>query len=183
MKRDIPLLRRTLLTALVTLSVVGTGAAAATPARAASGAHTYTMPLTSGGAFTATMGGIFTFIGCPSSVGCTLVLTGRGPASFLGKSRDTTVISLTGLSLPCVQVGGTSVLTSTVTPANAVTTSFTGSLCLRNPPIKGLSFILNYTVTGGTGAYSGATGSGTILGAVAFDRTYADAWKGTLTYP
>lgn len=182
MNRDISLPRRALLTALLTVSLVGAGSVAAAPAQAA-GAHTFSTPLTGGGAFTSTFGGIFTFIGCPSGLNCTLVLTGGGPATFLGTSRDTTVISLTGLSLPCVQVGGSSVLTSTATSGDAVTANISGTLCLRNPPIKGLRFSLNYIVTGGTGTYSGASGSGTITGVVIFNRTYFDAWKGTLIFP
>ena len=183
MNRVIPRLRRPLLTALLTLSVVGAGAAAASPARAVAAARAYSMPLTSGGAFTATLAGFFTFIGCPSGANCTLVLTGRGPATYLGNTRDTTVISLAGLSLPCAPVSGESVLTSTATTGAAVTANITGSLCIRIPPIKGLTFQLNYTITGGRGAFSGASGSGTITGAVNFHRAYQDVWKGTLTYP
>ncbi len=172
-----------LLAALLAVALGSLGIAPAWPARAVGSVRAFAVPLSAGGAFTATTAGIFTFLGCPAGLGCTLILTGGGPATFLGQSDETTVMRVTGLNLPCGQVAGSSVLTSTVTPGDAVTASFTGTLCIRIPPIRGLAFALTYTFTGGRGAYSGASGSGTITGAVAFNRTYRDAWKGTVFYP
>lgn len=174
--------RWSLLTALLAILLSGLGSAPATSARAGGSVRAVAVPLSAGGAFTATMAGIFTFLGCPTGLGCTLILTGGGPATVLGQTRETTVLRVTGLSPPCGQVASSSMLTATVTTSDAVTASVTGTLCLRLPPIRGLAFALTYTITGGRGAYSGAHGNGTITGAIGFNRTYRDAWTGTLFY-
>jgi hypothetical protein len=71
---------------------------------------------------------------------------------------------------------GTATLTSSVNPANSITVSLA-------PEYHSWCSTGSYRVTGGTGSFAGATGSGTVTFACSmFPSTYTDQWKGTLQW-
>ena len=157
-------------------------AVAARPAVAATGT-----PLT------AVNSGGFTLSNCPLlgilRTSCHLQISGFGFATGLGSTRDTGsfTANLNLLPLQCGAMSGTDTLTSVATPANSITVSASGQICA--PLLGGIlggnaPFFLRYTVTGGTGTFSGASGSGIISGHVrlhllAGNGSYSDFWSGT----
>ncbi len=162
-------------------TIVLSMAVAARPAAAAS------TPLT------AVNGGSFTLSNCPLlgilRTSCHLQVSGFGVATGLGTTRDTGsfTANLNLLPLECGAMSGTDTLTSVATPANSITVSASGQVCA--PLLGGIlggnaPFSLRYTVTGGTGTFSGASGSGVISGHIrlhllAGNGTYSDLWSGT----
>lgn len=156
--------RRALALTLVTCAALG--AATLTPVHAA------------GGAFTASYSGTFKETGNCITSSCTVTLSGKGSASFLGASSESATLK----GQACKTSTGTGILRSTVTSSNSLTMTVTGKVCLGS---SGITISGTYKVAGGTGAFKGATGSGTITGTatVGTSGTYKDSWKGTLTYP
>lgn len=135
---------------------------------------------TRGGAFTGAYSGGFDV----SSVICgseQYALTGAGKGSFLRQSTEFTI-----LLGACLKSGwsGSSILTSSKDPANAIYVNFplqVQGMCLNYP--------FSYTVIGGTGKFARATGSGTVTFKFKchhfFRRRnglYSDHWSGTLYY-
>jgi hypothetical protein len=55
---------------------------------------------------------------------------------------------------------------------DTITGSLSGGYCLAD----------KFTVTGGTGRYSGATGSGTVTFTCKEKQHYKDKWTGTISY-
>lgn len=110
---------------------------------------------------------------------CTVTLSGTGKASYMGSVKEAATLTGKLTHFPCGSGSGTVSLTSATTPANSITASVTGQVCLKS---GALQFNTTYTITGGTGAFSKAAGSGTITGSATFSKTYSDTWKGTLTY-
>jgi hypothetical protein len=142
---------------------------------------------------TAVNGGSFTLTSCPLlgilRTSCVLHLNGFGFASGLSTVRDTGTFTanLNLLPLECGAIAGTDTLTAVANPANSVTVSARGVICA--PLLGGIlggnaPFTLQYTVTGGTGTFSGASGTGVISGHAHFNLlagsgTYSDVWSGT----
>jgi hypothetical protein len=63
----------------------------------------------------------------------------------------------------CAPAMGSATLVDSANSANTISKDESGQICASSSGTGGsYTFIGNYTITGGTGAYSGATGSGTV---------------------
>ncbi len=145
-------------------------------------------------AFSAFHQGRFTLSNCPLlgvlRTSCKLALNGSGRASLLGDTIETGILTanLNLLPLECGSMRGFIKLTQRDNPDNSVTVIATGQICA--PLLGGIlggtaPYTLNYRVVRGTGAFEGATGSGTIRGSANFNLlsgsgSYSDFWQGNL---
>lgn len=120
---------------------------------------------------------------CAPNTRCTAI-TGIGQATHLGKSTEiANVASYITITLP----GGCNPesRTTTLTAANGdtLTLAATGTNCPTSVPTMKTAFD-NYTVTGGTGRFAGASGSGTISATIDLaTRTAVVTVSGTLSAP
>lgn len=101
-----------------------------------------------------------TFAPCPAGISgadACVTQTAVGNATHLGRTTKNSLIALTFVSPNCA----TFVEYTTFTAANGdtLTAVQTGTACFSSPTT--VSATATYTVTGGTGRFSGATGSGT----------------------
>ena len=102
--------------------------------------------------------------------------SGTGSAAFLHASSESgSMVWSHGFTCDLV---GSDTLTSTNHPHNSVTVRMEYGLpgCQRS--FKGMTF----TVTGGTGRFANAAGSGTIKFSCHSNGTYTDQWSGTITF-
>jgi len=145
-------------------------------------------------AFTAVHRGEFALSNCPLlgvlRTSCKLALNGSGRASLLGDTIETgnLTANLNLLPLECGELRGVIRLTQRDAPDNSITTVVNGQICA--PLLGGIlggnaPFTLNYRVINGTGAFAGATGTGTIRGTANFNLlsangSYSDLWRGNL---
>jgi hypothetical protein len=88
-------------------------------------------------------------------------VTGEGNASHMGRTSAVTTDQLINLQ------DGTGTATYTLTAANGDTLVVAISALTTNIP-GGVMFEGDYTVTGGTGRFEGATGSGSLAGSALF---------------
>lgn len=116
----------------------------------------------SGGAFSASYSGSDGGHSCGS--GCRVeVLRGSGTATFLHRSSEKVRIKM---------VDGASTAKAILKSLRSKTDSITAALSPNSNA---------YTVTGGTGRFAHATGSGTISRAY-YPKSYTDTWTGTLYF-
>jgi hypothetical protein len=121
-----------------------------------------------GGNFASSYSGHY-LIGCFEFECYPVRFTGSGRAAFLGKSSEKIIFDYKG--------GGTSATLST-SKGDSITASLGGATC--GAPVA-------YVVTGGTGKFSGASGTGTVSigNCVKHAKrrgSYSDSWSGTLYY-
>jgi hypothetical protein len=85
----------------------------------------------------------------------------------------------------CAPAAGPVTLTDSQDPGNSITKQETGQVCEvgATGPNVPHSFSGTWAITGGTGEYSGATGSGTVRASEASDGTTTTHEDGTFTYP
>jgi len=108
----------------------------------------------------------------------TFTFSGRGAATFLRRSTESGSMTWnTGFSC---NLRGSATITSIRNPANSVTVFLRGSVqpCDPRHPVS-------YTVSGGTGRFAHASGSGSVQFACpnnAGGGNYTDQWSGTLTF-
>lgn len=120
---------------------------------------------------------------CAPNTRCTAI-TGSGQATHLGNSTEVAaVVSEITIMLP----GGCNPesRTTTLTAANGDTLMLaaTGTNCPTSVPTMKTAFD-NFTVTGGTGRFAGASGSGTISATIDLaTRTAVVTISGTLSAP
>jgi len=100
---------------------------------------------------------------------------GSGTSALLGPITITATVTQTTGS-PCDQFHGVFDL---VTTGGSIQVSSQGTVCSTPGKITG-----NWSVTGGTGDFAGATGSGTEDGKPSFvgNDPVVDHWEGTLSY-
>jgi len=113
----------------------------------------------------------------------TALLTGTGIASYLGRSTNENHITVSGpASCPS---GFANINIETLTAANGDTLVLTGDhdqACPTGP--EAVHGIGDWTVTGGTGRFAGATGQGTFDGVADFNKgTFSFQLTGTISAP
>ena len=178
-KKGKEMIKRSLLGLLVLLVAIAlaTGAALAAPALPfkSSGSGTETSLSPAGCQFTAT--------------GCTVQTTGTATSSHLGTGPYTSTLTIKwAAATPNGQGGFCAPATgsSTLTAANGATLTFsqTGTVCEvgKSSPNVAHTFTGTYTITGGTGRFAGATGSGTISGGDNGQGISSYTASGTISY-
>lgn len=137
------------------------------------------LALMSGSALAATFSeesvGSQTSSGAPNcqneAAGCTITSAGTitGTPITTGTFSSTLTIYYTQYTVGnpdyafCAPASGSATLVDGADPANTISKDESGQICASSFGSGGsYTFIGNYTITGGTGAYSGATGSGTV---------------------
>ncbi|HLW03635.1 MAG TPA: hypothetical protein VKT82_33620 [Ktedonobacterales bacterium] len=115
--------------------------------------------------------------GQPAGTLC-LAFKGQGQAPSLGTTSlaRTAIVSATPGSDGCQPISST----GTLTAADGGKVNFTaaGEYCASNDTAT-----YTYTITGGTGKYQGASGTGTIRFPPSSGNTGVETWSGTLLYP
>lgn len=134
-----------------------------------------------GSAFSGGYSGSFSFTTCHGLKSKAVFrFSGTGLASFLGPSREHGILRSHQYFRPydCTPWKGKVILTSSKDPSNAISMSLTERGPTPNPCQS-----YPYNVTGGTGKFANATGSGTVaLTCHGFRGQYSDQWSGTLNF-
>ncbi len=102
--------------------------------------------------------------------------TGAGAVSFLGQSEESGNLVLSGRRGSCEGWSGHVVLRSSKHPRVRIKMQVGGRAYPGRCPTT-----LSYTVTGGTGRFDHATGSGTVA-FMCSGSAYSDQWSGTITF-
>lgn len=102
--------------------------------------------------------------------------SGKGTASFLGPSSESGGIKIYGGGGlgQCKFTGGSFTLTSSKHPTDKISLSVSPPNIMGNP--------VTYTITGGSGRFAKATGSGTWSLANRRHDTYSDKWSGSISF-
>ncbi len=135
--------------------------------------------------FRATVAETFTAGPCSPTPSLCVTNTGSGQATHLGNIRESTVTVLDLASGPgpgCATDGHAETRMTTLFAANGdqITLAATGYSCPTGPTT--LTAVDTYVVTGGTGRFSGASGGGTITGAIDLaNGTAIDTFSGVLS--
>jgi hypothetical protein len=114
----------------------------------------------------------------------TALLTGTGIASHLGRSTNVNHITVIGPATSCPG-GFANINVETLTAANGDTLVLTGPHDVGCPTRPGVVHGTgDWTVTGGTGRFAGATGQGTFVGGADFNKgTFSFQLNGTISAP
>ena len=114
----------------------------------------------------------------------TALFTGTGIASHLGRSTNVNHITVTGPATSCPG-GFANINVEMLTAANGDTLVLTGPHDQGCPTRPGVVHGTgDWTVTGGTGRFAGATGQGTFVGGADFNRgTFSFQLTGTISAP
>lgn len=134
----------------------------------------------SGGPFSAAFNGTIGELTCNPFMGAHFVFSGTGKATFFGR-RPKFAIERGGLS-------------GTYHPYGCSSWAGSAILSIGNPSVGSIDFHLSsnsitkgcvrgaqFTVTGGTGRFANAAGSGTVAFSCS-GNTYTDQWSGTITF-
>lgn len=135
----------------------------------------------SGGSFSASYSGTWTARNFPCEeppLPGSFTFNGNGSGSFIHMSGEH--IFFIGCTVPW---HGTATLTSSRFPNNSITATVDHVLA-RSNPCDAFGRHVDFTVTGGTGRFASATGSGTIAITCHGNTsgTYTDQWSGTITF-
>lgn len=128
-----------------------------------------------GGSFSASYSGKYTLRGNNKPFEYTFQGIGKG--SFINKSTEAgEIFYYCGLHGCFIQSGSHATLTSRRNDANTINITFPFD------KIFSCGTRVAWYVTGGTGMFAHATGSGTVTFTCHTGRTYTDTWKGTLYF-
>jgi len=159
-------------TVLLLLLLAGCSGTSLPPNAAANRAMTNS----SGGAFTGSSSGGYTFLGCTASANGYLKFRGGGHASYLGYDSESGKMRGQRFGSRCVWSGS-----ATLTSRHRGHSSVTFGLSLkgsrhRNPCGDAVSYVVKH----GSGKFANASGYGTVT----FDcsDSYLDEWSGTLSF-
>ena len=164
-----------LIPAVAALLLAGCSAVSNIPTRV----HTVDRTIrTSGGTFSASYSGNFADSSCSRAHNGTFSFAGEGVGDFIGSSSETGSLKNRFRNGTCrFHWKGPATLTSAQNPRDTITFSLseTGYTPCVIPP--------TFVVTGGTGKFVHATGSGkVVLQCRISPNTYSDTWSGTITY-
>ena len=159
--------RHMLVAMLITIGTIGIGA------NSASAAAGHQVP------FRASYSGTAAFTSAT-----TALFTGTGIASHLGRSTNVNHITVTGPATSC-SGGFANINVETLTAANGDTLELRGPHDVGCPTRPGVVHGTgDWTVTGGTGRFAGATGQGTFVGGADFNKgTFSFQLSGTISAP
>jgi len=131
----------------------------------------------SGGTFSASYAGRFSISACSSGSG-TFTFEGAGSGNFIGSSSETGSMTDKSRTGSCRLLWkGPAKLTSAMHPLDTIRLS----LAERN--FTPCTIRPAFTVTGGTGKFAHATGSGKVVFTCdAMRHTYSDQWAGTISF-
>ena len=160
--------RRMLVVMLIAMGTIGIGA------NSASAAAGHQVP------FRASYSGTAAF----NSTTGTALFTGTGIASHLGLSTNENHITVTGPDTSCPG-GFANKNVETLTAGNGDKLMLTGPRDVGCPTRPGVVHGTgDWTVTGGTGRFAGATGQGTFVGGADFNQgTFSFQLTGTISAP
>jgi len=135
----------------------------------------------SGGAFSASYSGTWTARNFPCQeppIPGSFTFNGTGSGSFIHMSGEH--LFFIGCTVPW---SGTATLTSARFPRSSITATVDHVLG-RSNPCNAFGKHVDFTVTGGTGRFASAAGSGTIAISCQGNTsgTYTDQWSGTITF-
>ena len=137
-----------------------------------------------GGALSGSFAGSFTEIPCGMNSSGVLSFGGSGKATFIGRSSESGTMAAGGGA--CVTWRGSASLVSRFHPANTLTVSLTFNDNDHNPcndPRHHQRTPASWAVSGGTGKFAHATGSGTVTLICDFsNHTYTDTWTGAIHF-
>ena len=136
---------------------------------------------TNGGTFTASYSGNWFALNFPCEeppLGGSFTFNGRGSGSFIHMSREH--IFFIGCTQPWA---GTATLMSARYPRDTINANV-NHLLFRSNPCEVFGKHVDFTITGGTGKFAAATGSGTITITChgVTSGTYTDQWSGTISF-
>lgn len=130
----------------------------------------------SGGTFSVNDSGNYTRSGCALFPGH-FSFRGSGVGTFIHRNKESGGMSSGRNS--CT-MSGSATMVSKGNPSNSITMTIVsnGLPCFRAPPT------VTFNITGGTGRFARATGSGTVVFHCGFGNsgTYTDVWSGTITF-
>lgn len=134
----------------------------------------------SGGAFNVSDSGNFDLSGCGLFKGGSFRFAGSGFGTFI--HQDTEYGSMTSGTYPYdCSWKGTATLVSVAHPRNSIAVELGGAY--NTDPCHTSRFhLVRFTVSGGTGRFVHATGSGTVTFTCNSNGTYTDQWSGTVTF-
>jgi hypothetical protein len=137
----------------------------------------------SGGPFSASYAGHYSLTGCspPDGEG-RFSFDGTGSGSFIHNSTE--FGSMGGFVYQGCPWQGTATLLNSAHPLNSITMDLSlakGLIHPNNPCAPGPNRQIMFTVSGGTGRFRHATGSGTVVFTCNSGR-YTDQWSGTISF-
>jgi len=131
-----------------------------------------------GGAFNGAYSGGYT-LDCRYSLSLFTFL-GTGSASFIRASSEQGKLREGNGGCPNATWMGTAKLTSSRHPSNTISVSLKTKRVGNGFPCS--VFGCSFSVTGGTGKFINAKGSGTLIMTQLGSASYSDTWSGTITY-
>lgn len=164
--------------ALLAIALAGCGAQSplAPASLAKTDARATRVAPSAGGAFSGAYSGTYLF---DCQIGLSrFTFIGNGSASFIHASNEHGELREGNGGCPNDTWSGTATLESRRHPSNTI------SVALKTRPGSGFPCSLgcSFSVTGGTGKFTNAAGSGTLTITKLGSRAYSDAWSGTITY-
>ena len=131
-----------------------------------------------GGAFSGAYSGGYTMV-CRLSLSQFSFL-GTGSASFIHGSSEQGKLREANGGCPNATWMGTATLTSSRHPSNTISVSLKTKRSGNGFPCS--VFGCSFSVTGGTGKFINAMGSGTLIMTKLGSGSYSDTWSGSITY-
>lgn len=135
---------------------------------------------TAGGAFSGAYSGSYT-LNCPISTGY-FFFNGSGTASFIHASGEKGELKITTCADQNDGWTGTATLASHRHPSNTIAVSISGPHGAGDLQFPCFDPVCSFSVTGGTGKFKNATGSGMLMMTPGKGSVYSDTWSGTVKY-
>lgn len=131
-----------------------------------------------GGAFSVNDSGDYRRTGCGPVGAGVFIFGGSGAGTFIHRNRESG--SMTSAKNSC-KFSGTATMVSKKRPADSITTVIASSSL---PCFHSHATTMTFTISGGTGRFAQATGSGTVVFTCGPANTgiYNDEWSGTITF-
>ena len=131
-----------------------------------------------GGTFSVNESGKYSGSGCGPFGPGNFSFMGSGDGTFIHSNKESGDLSSPKFS--CT-FSGHATMVSDVQPSNSITMALRSS---KPPCLHFQSTTISFTITGGTGRFTQATGSGNVVIRCSFAKpgTYSDQWSGTIKF-